>query len=675
MKTKSIKPSLLSVIKLVALRGIFLMSALFFFTLVTYAQVTIGLGEEPVKGALLQLKEKENVLDDSHNSYRGFGVPRVALSDKKQLYPMFLADPEDPTSGANADYTANKQALDKTHTGLMVYNLNEDDDKELCLGLNQWDGKQWNCFQQKIGNAIAHITDCDDITFSGLYFNNVALNSGNYMSIKLEVTKAGAYTITARAAYAGDHSQDNGYYFTTTGVFLTAGTYSLQVPGSGTPLQYTPTTPPGNPGDVITITMNDKVLTLGDGTTVCSKNIIIEDSSKKPEYSMICNQTKVNGVYQLDKELDGTNYINIVLDVDPLAAGATYLIETDKVDGIYFKGQGILGTGGSQIVRLDGYGIPNSIEDKEFTITSNSSQTTATCKVRVSVALATKKTYGWGYYNNTAGYIMQILNGVKQGTRAIVDADINFGTNENSKVKIVKYSPTQTFNHSVLSGELMAGAAYDPVQVKAMFDQKPEIVLVGFDLAISATNRTTIAGYMVDYLKAGGVLILPLERDYMAKPFFEALYPGITVTPTGLQDTPTYQMAFMNDEILNGPFGDIRGLFWGNDTHGTISVSGLPEEDLIVYSRDSSGRPTMFKHKYYNLFWCGDGGVFANFSGWADPGGRNGSSQHYPVAFNSSYVPITRTGWTGGDVENSRLFANVMAWAVRQAQFNGINTR
>lgn len=631
------------------------------------AQVTVGIGEVPEKGTLLQLKEKENITDDTKNSYRGLGLPRVTLSKKDQLYPMFLLDPDNSSSGANSEYLADKAGIDKRHTGLIVYNLVEDDTEELCIGLNQWDGEEWNCLQEKIGNAIANIDDCDNIKFSGQYLNNVSLSSGNYMSITLNVTKAGAYTITARAAYAGNHAQDNGYYFTTTGVFLTTGKYTLQIPGSGTPLQFTPT---GNPGDVVTITMNDKLLTLSDGTTVCDKNIIVEDSSRKPEYTMTCNQTVVKGVYQLDKELDNTNYIQMVLNVDLAAVGATYIIETNTIDGIYFKGQGLLTTAGNQTVMLQGYGTPNNLEDKVFTITSNSSKTTAVCKATVSVALAMKKTYGWGLYDNTAGYIMQILGGVKQGTRAIVDADVNFGTDENSTVKIVKYAAGQTFNHSTL----VSPNHRNPTNVQAMFATNPEIVLVGFDLDITnATDRATIAGYMVNYLKAGGVLILPLERDYMAKSFFEALYPGLTVTISGLQATNRYQMAFMNDEILNGPFGDIRGLFWGNDVHGAVSVTGLPEEDLIVYSRDTNGHPTMFKHKYYNLFWCGDGGVFSNFNGQPDPAGRGGSTTYYTMAFNNSYVPITRTGWTSGDVENSRLFANVMAWAIKQAQFNGIN--
>ncbi|GAB6120409.1 hypothetical protein JCM30204_15580 [Dysgonomonas termitidis] len=235
------------------------------------AQVTIGSGEEPAEGAVLHLKEKENVTDAGHNSYRGLILPRVNLSEKKQLYPMFLNNPEDPASGANSNYISNKIALNKTHTGMIVYNLTENDEKELCLGLNQWDGEQWNCFQQKIGNAVGHIVDCDGINIAGHYKSPdqypqtppgsavVPLDASSYITIKLEITKPGAYTIHVTPAYAGDHTKTNGYFFIASGMFMEKGVYTLTIPGSGTPFWYTPA---GNPGDELAVTMNGKPLVL-----------------------------------------------------------------------------------------------------------------------------------------------------------------------------------------------------------------------------------------------------------------------------------------------------------------------------------------------------------------------------------------------------------------------------
>ncbi|MDR0824996.1 MAG: hypothetical protein LBN74_07865 [Prevotella sp.] len=103
------------------------------------AQVTIGAGEEPELGTLLQLKEKTNIKGNAINAYRGLGLPRVNLSDKHQLYPMFLTNPDDPASGPNSEYAANKDALDKSHTGLMVYNTGG----PLSEGVKYWDGTSW----------------------------------------------------------------------------------------------------------------------------------------------------------------------------------------------------------------------------------------------------------------------------------------------------------------------------------------------------------------------------------------------------------------------------------------------------------------------------------------------------------------------------------------------------
>ncbi|GHT59826.1 hypothetical protein AGMMS50239_07360 [Bacteroidia bacterium] len=105
------------------------------------AQVTIGLSEIPAAGALLQLKEISGITDDSPDAYKGLAMPRVHLTDENNLYPMFLADPANPVSGPNTDYTADKSALDKLHTGLIVYNSN--DASPFKKGLYVWSGSKW----------------------------------------------------------------------------------------------------------------------------------------------------------------------------------------------------------------------------------------------------------------------------------------------------------------------------------------------------------------------------------------------------------------------------------------------------------------------------------------------------------------------------------------------------
>jgi hypothetical protein len=121
----------------------FITIILFFLLPITElsAQVTIGSLEEPATGALLQLKEISGIIDDSPDAYKGLAMPRVNLTDVNNLYPMLLDDPANPASGPSASYAADKPALDKLHTGLIVYNAN--DAVPFKKGLYVWSGSKW----------------------------------------------------------------------------------------------------------------------------------------------------------------------------------------------------------------------------------------------------------------------------------------------------------------------------------------------------------------------------------------------------------------------------------------------------------------------------------------------------------------------------------------------------
>jgi|GEM_PF-3038435 len=99
---------------------------------ITIAQVTIGSNLEPSPLSLLDLKEN-NPAGNNANSTRGLGLPRVKLTDKNNLYPMFEA-----SAGYNGQ---NKDTQDAKHTGLVVYNLNGCDG--FGPGVYVWVGKEW----------------------------------------------------------------------------------------------------------------------------------------------------------------------------------------------------------------------------------------------------------------------------------------------------------------------------------------------------------------------------------------------------------------------------------------------------------------------------------------------------------------------------------------------------
>lgn len=102
------------------------------------AQVTIGSGNPPNDGALLQLKEW-NSETDLTNSTKGFSFPRVALVKKNELYPMYKVGYPGVTNLQNLKYS---------NIGLTVYNVTNNpvattETDAFVRGLYQWNGAQW----------------------------------------------------------------------------------------------------------------------------------------------------------------------------------------------------------------------------------------------------------------------------------------------------------------------------------------------------------------------------------------------------------------------------------------------------------------------------------------------------------------------------------------------------
>jgi len=106
----------------------------------SYSQVTIGSNIPPNNGALLDLKEKTpvNPLVDNATAGKGLGLPRVKLTSKNNLYPMFQSN------GSGGYIGSSKNDEDKNHIGLVVYCVAQD---ETCpvfkSGVHVWDGEEW----------------------------------------------------------------------------------------------------------------------------------------------------------------------------------------------------------------------------------------------------------------------------------------------------------------------------------------------------------------------------------------------------------------------------------------------------------------------------------------------------------------------------------------------------
>jgi hypothetical protein len=89
----------------------------------------------------MQIKQIDGVTNKDRNAFGGLGLPRVFLSDRNNLFPMFLSNPDVATSGATQAYSLNKAALDSQHAGMIVYNTNST--APFSEGIYVWTGQLW----------------------------------------------------------------------------------------------------------------------------------------------------------------------------------------------------------------------------------------------------------------------------------------------------------------------------------------------------------------------------------------------------------------------------------------------------------------------------------------------------------------------------------------------------
>lgn len=516
--------------------------------------------------------------------------------------------------------------------GLTIFNTSED-----CYNYWSLADSEWKSVCGQIGKSVFTI-DCAGTKAMGTYIQGKELTASNYLSVSVNVTKIGNYTITGTTT--------NGYNFYGTGVFLNTGVQTVQVPGQGIP----------------GLVQVDTVQLSANGIDVtCTPAVSVNVLSPAGTYTMSCGSAIVNGVYKVGTALTASNTITLPVNVSSLGS---YTVTTNTVDGISFSGSGTFTATGNQNITLNGTGTPSSTSVKTMTITSDSQGgVSTTCSVNVIVVIPAKKIVHLGGTGDH-GYSAE-----EDASKNLMDAPANFGTLANSVVKF------EGFTHLTPA---------DGAPAIAAINAKPDIVITGYPYTPTASEITAL----VDYLNKGGVVIAQLEGTASIQSFMRSLFANPQINVTGRNSGgAVYPMINISDEILNGPFGDVRGENWGEDASATASIEGISEAFITSYTGSSAinstsvfAGTTMFKHKNLNLFYVGDGGFLSNFNA----NGTIASNTAYPFATNTSNFPVAKTAYgfagngnTAGSmaIQNSTIFANVVAWAIKQAEFNGINTQ
>ncbi|MEO6491051.1 MAG: hypothetical protein ABIO04_14000 [Ferruginibacter sp.] len=178
---------------------------------------------------------------------------------------------------------------------------------------------------------------CSGAIVNGTYMQGTALDINNTISISVNVTDTGTYTLGAASA--------NGMVFSSIGVFNSTGIQPVILNGTGTPTS----------AGIINVTSTN-------GTSSCTFSITVLPAGGGGVSVFTLDATAGNcsgatyaGTYSAGTPLTAAN--TVVINVTVVSSG-TYFISSNTVNGVTFSATGTFTTTGPQPVTLTGSGTP-----------------------------------------------------------------------------------------------------------------------------------------------------------------------------------------------------------------------------------------------------------------------------------------------------------------------------
>ena len=595
------------------LKKIFLLYILF-ISIFSLGQVGINTSNVN-SNSILHISEK-NDLNDVTN--KGIMIPRLTESERDKLtYNLGTTDIR----------------LTAVDNSLLIFNTTEN-----CFNFWKSSESEWKSLCGSLGKAIFTI-DCSNITVNGKYSNNVELTNSNNLRLIVNVTKPGSYDIIATT------NNSNGYTFQASGTFLEAGTFSINLIGTGTPINPTPI---GDPGDLISIYNSDNELLCN------SLNIFINDSTIQPTFSVNCQSIVVNGLYTINDNLTAANTISINITSNSSAAGAAFEITTEEINGYSFRANGIL-NGGVQTINLIGQGKPVSNGINNFTLLTNSTLGSSSCIFPVKVAARKIKIVGLANtdYSYNIARSDNFLNKVLKN-------DNYFANNQQSTF------PVNGFDFLEIGGGNLSSTSINNINAF-----NPDIIFIQYNYYSSNESDRIFLKSLLDK----GVVVIycsdgdsaTSSRNIAAKDMINlALDTDVTVTST--VDSDLMQILDTGTTITSGPFMNLTGLSMGRDAGNNFGVSIIDfpfdKAKAIAYQDASQNSLRGFVSTINGFVFFGDGAPFAANEGT--------QAYNWPAKFKTTNSITTAIVNTYGTVPsyNSFLFLNLMAWAINYSQAN-----
>ncbi|MBK5721106.1 hypothetical protein JGH11_09525 [Dysgonomonas sp. Marseille-P4677] len=384
---------------LTAFNLMLLVVVIFGFSPLVQGQVTIGIGKEPDKGAILDLKENED-----GSSKKGLLLPRVALVSLDLASPLPEHIPgmyvynttregdlvpgnyfndgfkwirvkditSEPWLNSETALGAEKVEENIYHTGTVAMGtVTTDASAQVEIASNSKGlliprlsrlerngianpangllifNTTTNCLNYYEGQVKKWLSLCgtyDPAQFDLLNCNNPTGPKGTFTE-GAALNTSNVYTLVINVTEIGTYdiaiTTINGYTFSKSGVFTSTGTYEIELGGQGAPIK--------EGADAVTLIFNNSIIT---------PNCTLPPVTVNPasiRLTVNCSATKVYGEYITRVSLNSSNYVEV--EVNVTSAGET-VIETLYENGIKFSSGSISLSTGSQKVKLYGQGTP-----------------------------------------------------------------------------------------------------------------------------------------------------------------------------------------------------------------------------------------------------------------------------------------------------------------------------
>lgn len=214
----------------------------------------------------------------------------------------------------------------------------------------------------------------------------------------------------------------------------------------------------------------------------------------------------------------------------------------------------------------------------------------------------------------------------------------------------------------------------------------PDVIIAGIFDTFNAADLTALT----EYINRGGLVFYMAEiASTPVVNFMKGMFGAQTTVNLYDAAGAIYTINDQDKEYLAGPFGDVRGKYWGQDGSSTIYLNGIPDgtvEVISTGSRNFAPRTgvTMFRHKTKHFFYSGDASILS----CQNQSGPYTSNTIEPYEVNSSYFPVTHLTYgavaaassldyphaSGSwSVDNSLLFANIFSVMLGKASYTTID--